>query len=102
MIHLYGADWHSAETDATVHDWYPSLSDERPLRRAARFTLIDLYNGADAGAITTASPFRAKGDHWLTSEADFDPFGYDQAGKQQTSADRAFAPLRSKSRAVWT
>jgi integrase len=36
-------------------------TDKRPLRHLARFLLLGLYTGTRAGAIATASPYRAEG-----------------------------------------
>src|SRR5579871_1404678 len=36
-------------------------TDKRPLRHIARFILIGLYTGSRAGAIASASPYRAAG-----------------------------------------
>jgi integrase len=40
-------------------------TDKRPLRHVARFILIGLYTGTRAGAIATASPFRAEGKSFV-------------------------------------
>ncbi len=43
-------------------------TDKRPLRHVARFILIGLYTGTRAGAIATASPFRAEGKSFIDLE----------------------------------
>src|ERR1700722_19505008 len=40
-------------------------TDKRPLRHVARFILIGLYTGTRAGAIATASPYRAVGKSFV-------------------------------------
>ena len=40
-------------------------TDKRPLRHVARFILIGLYTGTRAGAIATASPYRAEGKSFV-------------------------------------
>jgi integrase len=40
-------------------------TDKRPLRHVARFILIGLYTGTRAGAIATASPYRAAGKSFV-------------------------------------
>jgi hypothetical protein len=40
-------------------------TEKRPLRHVARFILIGLYTGTRAGAIATASPFRAEGKSFV-------------------------------------
>jgi len=44
---------------------------KRPLRHVAQFTLIGLYTGTRAGAIATASPFRAEGKSFVDLESGF-------------------------------
>jgi integrase len=42
---------------------------KRPLRHVARFILIGLYTGTRAGAIASASPFKAKGKSFVDLES---------------------------------
>jgi len=44
-------------------------TDKRPLRHVARFILIGLYTGTRAGAIATASPYRAVGKSFVDLDA---------------------------------
>lgn len=43
-------------------------TEKRPLRHVARFILIGLYTGTRAGAIATASPYRAAGKSFVDLE----------------------------------
>jgi integrase len=60
--------WRYRETQ-TVHigklKGQKIVTDKRPLRHVARFILIGLYTGTRAGAIATASPYRAEGKSFV-------------------------------------
>jgi integrase len=63
--------WRYRETQ-TVHigklKGQKVVTDKRPLRHVARFILIGLYTGTRAGAIATASPYRAEGKSFVDLE----------------------------------
>jgi integrase len=68
---LLWACWRYRETQ-TVHvgplKGQKIETDKRPLRHVARFMLIGLYTGTRAGAIASASPFRAEGKSHIDLE----------------------------------
>lgn len=74
-------------------------TDKRPLRHVARFILIGLYTGTRAGAIASASPFRAPGKSFV--DLDGGIFYRLAIGRRATTKHQTPVPLppvgRSKS-----
>jgi hypothetical protein len=67
---------------------------KRPLRHVARFTLIGLYTGTRAGAIATASPYRAEGKSFVDLEAGI--FNRRAIGKRATTKRQTPVPLPNR------
>ena len=88
------ACWRYRETQ-TVHSGplkgQKIETDKRPLRHVARFTLIGLYTGTRAGAIATASPYRAEGKSFVDLEAGI--FNRRAIGKRATTKRQTPVPL---------
>jgi integrase len=68
-------------------------TDKRPLRHA-RFTLIGLYTGTRAGAIATASPYRAEGKSFVDLETGI--FNRRAVGKRATTKRQTPVPLPNR------
>jgi integrase len=66
-------------------------TDKRPLRHVARFALIGLYTGTRAGAIATASPYRAEGKSFV--DLDSGIFNRQAIGKRATTKRQTPVPL---------
>jgi integrase len=66
-------------------------TNKRPLRHVARFILIGLYTGTRAGAIATASPFRAEGKSFVDLETGI--FNRLAVGKRATTKRQTPVPL---------
>jgi integrase len=66
-------------------------TDKRPLRHVARFALIGLYTGTRAGAIATASPFRAEGKSFVDLESGI--FNRLAIGKRASTKRQTPGPL---------
>ncbi|MFC4922431.1 MULTISPECIES: tyrosine-type recombinase/integrase [Bradyrhizobium] len=69
-------------------------TDKRPLRHVARFILIGLYTGTRAGAIASASPFRAPGKSFV--DLDSGIFYRLAIGKRATTKRQTPVPLPSR------
>jgi integrase len=69
-------------------------TDKRPLRHVARFTLIGLYTGTRAGAIATASPYRAEGKSFVDLETGI--FNRRAIGKRATTKRQTPVPLPAR------
>ena len=69
-------------------------TDKRPLRHVARFTLIGLYTGTRAGAIATASPYRAEGKSFVDLETGI--FNRRAVGKRATTKRQTPVPLPNR------
>ena len=66
-------------------------TDRRPLRHVARFILIGLYTGTRAGAIATASPYRAVGKSFV--DLDSGIFNRLAVGKRASTKRQTPVPL---------
>src|ERR1700722_7263719 len=86
--------WRYRETQ-TVHigklKGQKIVTDKRPLRHVARFILIGLYTGTRAGAIATASPFRAEGKSFVDLNTGI--FNRLAIGKRASSKRQTPVPL---------
>jgi len=69
-------------------------TDKRPLRHVARFILIGLYTGTRAGAIASASPFRAPGKSFV--DLDGGIFYRLAIGRRATTKHQTPVPLPSR------
>ena len=69
-------------------------TDKRPLRHVARFILIGLYTGTRAGAIATASPYRAEGKSFVDLENGI--FNRLAMGKRATTKRQTPVPLPNR------
>jgi hypothetical protein len=66
-------------------------TNKRPLRHVARFILIGLYTGTRAGAIATASPYRAAGKSFVDLDAGI--FNRLAVGKRASTKRQTPVPL---------
>src|SRR5260370_11438503 len=66
-------------------------TEKRPLRHVARFILIGLYTGTRAGAIATASPYRAEGKSFVDLEGGI--FNRRAIGNRATTKRQTPVPL---------
>jgi integrase len=66
-------------------------TDKRPLRHLARFILIGLYTGTRAGAVASASPYRAEGNSYV--DLDQGIFFRLAIGKRATNKRQPPVPL---------
>jgi integrase len=91
---LLWACWRYRETQ-TVHigrlKGQKIETGKRPLRHVARFILIGLYTGTRAGAIATASPFRAAGKSFV--DLDTGIFNRLAVGKRASTKRQTPVPL---------
>ena len=69
-------------------------TDKRPLRHIARFALIGLYTGTRAGAIATASPYRAAGKSFVDLDAGI--FNRRAVGKRASTKRQTPVPLPNR------
>jgi integrase len=67
------------------------VTEKRPLRHVARFVLIGLYTGTRAGAIATASPYRAVGKSFV--DLDTGIFNRLAIGKRASTKRQTPVPL---------
>jgi integrase len=89
-----GDGWRYRETQ-TIHIGKLKVqkikTDKRPLRHIARFILIGLYTGTRAGAVATASPFRAVGKSFVDLETGI--FNRLAVGKRASTKRQTPVPL---------
>jgi integrase len=94
---LIWACWRYRETQ-TVHigplKGQKVETDKRPRRHVARFVLIGLYTGTRAGAIATASPYRAEGISFVDLEGGI--FNRRAIGKRATTKRQTPVPLPNR------
>ena len=69
-------------------------TNKRPLRHVARFILIGLYTGTRAGAIATASPYRAEGKSFV--DLDTGIFNRLAVGKRASTKRQTPVPLPNR------
>jgi integrase len=69
-------------------------TEKRPLRHVARFILIGLYTGTRAGAIATASPYRAAGKSFVDLETGI--FNRLAVGKRASTKRQSPVPLPNR------
>ena len=69
-------------------------TNKRPLRHIARFILIGLYTGTRAGAIATASPYRAEGKSFV--DLDSGIFNRLAVGKRASAKRQTPVPLPNR------
>ena len=94
---LIWACWRYRETQ-TVHigalKGQKVVTSKRPLRHVAKFILIGLYTGTRAGAIATASPYRAEGKSFVDLEAGI--FNRLAVGKRANTKRQTPVPLPNR------
>jgi integrase len=92
--HLLWTCWRYRETQ-TIHigklKGQKIETEKRPLRHVARFILIGLYTGTRAGAIATASPYRALGKSFVDLETGI--FNRLAVGKRASAKRQTPVPL---------